>query len=185
MVSTSTSFSKLAKASTLALLTAAAFSASAQTAPAFYGELGYTALSYSESGYKADPGMLRAVVGTEIHPNLNVEGMLGVGIKDGSTRVSNVNISSQVDRFWGVYLKPKVMLTPDIELFGRVGYASSKVTASVPGYAISDSGNSMSYGVGLNFKVAANTTLNADFMSYYDKNGVKATGLTVGVGFKF
>jgi len=142
-------------------------------------------LSYKEAGYKADPGILRAVIGTEIHPNVNLEGMIGVGVTDGTTRVGNVTVTSQVDQFWGLYVRPKVMLSPDVELFGRVGYASSKITASVPGYALSDSGNSVSYGAGVSFKVAQNTSVVADYMSYYSKNGVKATGFTVGLGFKF
>lgn len=180
------SLSVFAKSSAVALITLAALGASAQTTPSkLYGEIGYTMLDYKESGYSADPGILRAVIGTEVHPNLNLEGMIGVGITDGNTRVGNVTIKSEVDHFWGLYVKPKVALTPDVELFGRVGYASSKVTASVPGYALSDSGNSMSYGAGVSFKVAQTTNVIADYMSYYSKNGVKATGFTVGLGFKF
>ena len=180
------SYSKLAQVSALAVLSFAAMSVSAQPSPSkIYGEVGYTQLSYKESGYKADPGVLRAVIGTEINPNVNLEAMIGVGITDGSTRISNVTVTSQVDRFWGLYVRPKVMLSPDVELFGRVGYASSKVTASIPGYALSDSGNSMSYGAGVSFKVAQNTSLVADYMSYYSKDGVKATGFSVGLGFKF
>lgn len=128
---------------------------------------------------------MRAVIGTEVHPNLNLEGMIGMGITDGSTRVGNVTIKSEVDHFWGLYVKPKVALSPDLELFGRLGYASSKVSASIPGYVVSESGYSVSYAVGLNFKVSESTSLNADYTSYYSKDGVKANGFTVGMGFKF
>lgn len=181
-----TSYSKLAQLSALTLLSLAGISASAQNAPSkIYGELGYTLLSYKENGYKAEPGILRAVIGTEIHPNINLEGMVGVGVTDGSTRISNITVSSQVDRTWGLYVRPKVMISPEVELFGRVGYASSKVTVSVPGYAGSGSGNSASYGAGASFKVKQNTSVVVDYMSYYSKDGVKATGLSLGLGFKF
>ena len=180
------SLSRLAKSSAVALLCLAAFAASAQTAPSkLYGEIGYTLLDYKESGYSADPGILRAVIGAEVHPNVNLEGMVGMGITDGSTRVGSITVKSEVDQFWGFYVKPKVALTPDIELFGRLGFASSKISASVPGFSLSDSGSSVSYGIGMNFKVSQSTSLNADYMSYYSKDGVKANGFTVGLGLKF
>ncbi len=125
------------------------------------------------------------MIGTEINPNVNLEAMLGVGITDGTTTISNVSVNSQVDRFWGLYVRPKVMVSPEVELFGRVGYASSKITVSIPGFALSDSGNSVSYGAGVSFKAAQNTSIVADYMSYYSKDGVKATGLSLGLGFKF
>lgn len=183
-----TSLNKLAKASALALLSLSAISASAQAdASKMYGEIGYTPISYTEGIYKANPGILRALIGTEVHPNLNLEGMLGLGIVDGSTTISNIRVASHVDRVWGLYVRPKAMLTPDLELFGRVGYASSKLTLSLPGYGFSStgSGGSLSYGAGLSFKVAPKTSLALDYMSYYNKNGAQATGFTVGVGYKF
>lgn len=181
-----TSYSKLAQVSALAILSFVAMSASAQTAPSkIYGEVGYTMLSYKEVGYKAEPGILRAVIGTEIHPNANLEAMLGFGITEGTTSIRNVTVTSKVDRFWGLYVRPKVMISPEVELFGRLGYASSKITVSVPGFALSDSGSSLSYGAGVSFKVAQNTSIVADYMSYYSKDGVKATGLSLGLGFKF
>ena len=41
------------------------------------------------------------------------------------------------------------------------------------------------YGVGLNYTVSDKMTVGADYMSYYNKDGVKGTGFTIGLGLRF
>ena len=43
----------------------------------------------------------------------------------------------------------------------------------------------MAYGLGLSYKLSDKMSLNADYMSYYNKNDVKGTGFTVGLGIRF
>ena len=117
--------------------------------------------------------------------NLAIDGMAGFGANDGSLTISGVTIKGHVDSFYGVYLKPKAKLSESIEVFGRIGYANSKLTASAPGIAISASGSDVSYGVGGSVKVAKNMSLNLDYMSYYNKNGTSVNGITLGLGFNF
>jgi opacity protein-like surface antigen len=150
-----------------------------------YGELGWASITYKESGYKLQPGMVRAIVGTEVNPNLNVEGMLGFGISDDTVSIQNVRVTGEISNAWGIFLKPKATIAPNLELFGRVGYVKTKVTASVPGYAVSDTGGDLAYGAGLSYKISDTTSLNADYMSYYNKDGVKGTGFTIGLGLRF
>lgn len=150
-----------------------------------YGELGWASITYKESGYKLQPSMVRALVGTELNPNLNVEGMLGFGVSDDTVNIQGVRVTGQINNAWGIFLKPKASIAPNLELFGRVGYVKTKVTASVPGYAISDTGGDIAYGAGLSYKISETTSLNADYMSYYNKDAVKATGFTIGLGLRF
>jgi len=60
-----------------------------------------------------------------------------------------------------------------------------KPWTSSRGYAISDSGGDMAYGAGLSYRITDTTSLNADYMSYYNKDGVKGTGFTIGLGMRF
>jgi len=78
-----------------------------------------------------------------------------------------------------------VNLTPELELFARVGFADFKLKASAAGVSDSSSDSDMSYGVGLNYKLARNVTLGLDYLSYYSKDGESVKGFTLGVGMSF
>lgn len=171
-----------------AALLAAAFGAQAQTrnqAGPLYGELGYSPIKIKYADTSVTPKVLRAMVGYELSPNLAIEGMLGMGVSDDSTKVGSVSINGEVDHTVGIYLKPKAAITPDLEVFGRLGYARSKLTFSALGMTESDSSSDASYGLGFSYRFDPKISLTVDYMSYYNKNGWKANGLTVGVGFRF
>lgn len=174
------------KSAAVAAFLLATLGAQAQSSGSgMYGELGWTNIAYKDSGYNIEPSMLRAIVGVDVHPNLAVEGMLGFGISDDTVTIRGVNVKTEIDNAWGVFLKPKTAVTPDLDLFARLGYVKAKVSASVPGYSASDSGGDMAYGLGLSYKLSDKMSLNADYMSYYNKNDVKGTGFTVGLGIRF
>lgn len=173
-----------------AALLVASMGAQAQTkAPSggLYGDVGYTLVKISADGYSVTPKVLRGVVGYEVNPNLAIEGMVGLGVGDDSTTLAGVKLVGEVDHMIGLYLKPKMAVSPDLELFARAGFVRSKVTASAPAYGVSasESQSDLSYGVGMSYSINKTTALNVDYMSYYNKDGVKANGFTVGVGFKF
>lgn len=86
---------KLIRQTTLsAALAMAAVGAWAQqnTSPV-YGEIGWTQINYKEAGYSLKPGMVRAMVGIEVHPNLAIEGMLGLGISDDIINIRGVSVT--------------------------------------------------------------------------------------------
>ena len=176
---------KLAIASALTL---AAFSASAQ----MYGEVGVSAVTYEESfqgnKLKSSPVAIRGIFGYEINPNFAVEGLVAFGMSDDDVKLNGNTVARsnfKVDNVFGIYAKPKVKLTPELEGFVRAGFAQSKGTASLNGQSSSASESGFSYGLGLNYALNKTTSLNVDYMSYLDKNESKATGFTFGVGYKF
>lgn len=179
--------SQLAIAAAIAAVSISAQAQSTTTgSKGLYGEIGYTSVNYTEPGYALSPaGVVRVILGGNLMENLAIDGMAGFGANDGSLTISGVTIKGHVDSFYGVYLKPKAKLSESIEVFGRIGYANSKLTASAPGIAISASGSDVSYGVGGSVKVAKNMSLNLDYMSYYNKNGTSVNGITLGLGFNF
>jgi len=174
--------------SALAILLAAG-SASAQGAyvPGFYGELGYTSLNikgntaFGTAEFK--PAMLRGIVGYSVHNNLAIEGMLGFGIKDSGVTLNGggTGIDGKVNHSVGIFLKPRVKINEQFEVFGRVGYLHSKISG---GGGSADEGD-FAYGVGMNYSINRAWSVNVDYMRYYDKNPVKASGITFGVGYKF
>jgi len=169
-----------------AALLAAAFGAHAQGKPGgVYGELSYAKVKYKEAGLSVSPDVLRATIGTDLNPNLAIEGSFGVGIKSDSTRVYGVNVTGEIDNMFGVYVRPKVAVTPELELYGRLGVTRAEVSASVPGMSVSDSGSDFSYGLGLSYRVTSQAAATLDYMNYYSKDGVKVNGVAVGVRFTF
>lgn len=177
---------KIAIATLVAL---AAIGAQAQT----YGEIGYTSTTFKEndSGFslKASPSAIRGILGYELNPNLAIEGMAAFGMSDASLKVNGVKFPGaklEIDNSLGLYLKPKMKLSDAVEIFGRVGFSRVKGTFTDEGVGSeSSSDSSFSYGAGLSFAVNPTTSLNADYMQYLSKDGVKINGFTFGVGFKF
>jgi len=177
----------------LGLALAAALAAGAvqaQTSPqgdagAFYAEIGYTGLTYKEPDVKTHPAGVRLIGGYEVHPNMAVEFVGLVGTKDSKVTLFGESFKFKVDSVWGLFLKPKVAVTPEVELFGRLGYARTKTKIS--GYlgSVSDSGNSFAYGVGAAYAINKRVSLNFDYMSYYNRDDIRIQGPTLGLGIKF
>lgn len=160
-----------------------------------YVEIGYTSTDYSNSvvasgrsyDIKASPSAIRGILGHEFNPNFSLEGMLGQGLSDSSLSVSGIStpVNLKIDTMYGIYAKPKAQVSPDLEVFARVGYAHTSGTMSYQNSSSSSSGNSFSYGLGMSYSINKQMSVNFDAMSYYDKNSVSATGTTIGIGYKF
>lgn len=174
--------SAIAKISTAIVLVAAASSACAQ----FYGELGYTALSYKESGAPdADLGLLGATIGYEINKNLAVEGLLATGISDDTVQVGAVNVKVKNKDTYGFFLKPKAIVAENLEVSAKLGWAKSKIEASSLGVTASDSGSDFAYGVGVQYSVTPTAYITGGYSNFYNKDGTKVDGWNIGVGYKF
>lgn len=150
-----------------------------------YGELGYSMVDISGNGVSAKPGVLRGILGADVHPNMAVEGMLGFGVKDDDFSAGGVPFDAEVRHTYGVFAKPKINLDR-LEVFGRVGYARTKLRLSGPaGFSSTDTKGDFAYGLGANFNISPRTYAGLDWMQYYDKDGTKADGFTVNVGMRF
>ena len=172
------------------LLIAASFLAMSAAAQAFeagqtYGELAYVSSTYSDGDIKVHPGVVRGIAGLEYGPNLAFEAMFGAGMRDGSFDVAGYTAKIGVDYAFGAYVKPRLQVTPELEVFGRVGYVRTKMSASVAGISLSTTDGDVSYGVGLKYAFAPQWSANADYMSYGKNDGTKGTGFSLGVGYKF
>jgi len=171
------------------ILAAATLTLSAQAQG--YAELGYTSVNYGETvlGYnlKASPSVTRVILGYEVQPTFSIEGMLGFGLGDSSVSgVGNLNgLKVKIDNLFGIYAKPKYQFSPNLEGFLRVGVANGSGTASYNGISSSSSGGSLSAGVGMSYAIDKKLSVNVDAMSYYNKGSTNATGMTVGLGYKF
>lgn len=169
--------------------TAVALAAVGAQAQGMYGELGYSHLNFEETdtafSAKVNPSMVRGIVGYELNRNLAVEGMAGIGLQSDDVRVGSARLEGEVDNILGVFVKPKIQLGESVELFGRAGVATTKVSARAGNLSISDRGTSFAYGGGASFALTPRTSITADYMRYYDRKGIVVDGINVGVGLKF
>lgn len=178
--------SQVAVAALLALAAASQVAhaqAKAGNASTGYGEISYLAATHKQSGVTYRPAAIRLAGGADVMPGLGLEGMLAFGAKDGKSGAQSEQLSSLA----GLYVKPHTELAPGIDVYARVGYTnmSWSTKASSTATAVEKTGNSPSYGVGLNYTVSDKMTVGADYMSYYNKDSVKLTGIAVSVGIKF
>ena len=172
----------------IAVTTALALAGAAAHAQ-FYVEGAYNATQIHVDGVnmKLKPSALSGIVGYDLHPNFAVEGMLALGAGSDSAMIpgDNVALTAKYKSAYGVYAKPRYQLTPELEVFARLGYLKSKLEFSAAGYSESGSGSSTSWGLGGNYAIDKQLYLTASYMNFYKKDGLKIDGFNLGVGYKF
>ena len=154
----------------------------ARTASPWYGELGYSFLNVKEdsTGFDATPQALRGIVGYNFHPYFAGEAMLALG----TSSDSDLGVDAKVRNAFGLFIKPKYDIN-NFEVFGRLGWARTKVRFSVPGFSTTGSDNDFAYGVGVNYNFNPKMYVGADYLRLLDKDGTKVGGWTVNVGYRF
>lgn len=185
----------------LTLVLAAAASVQAQQkgqGSGLYGELAISPIkldlddgAQSKAGYNLNG--LRVILGQKIHPNLSVEGMLGMGLGDDTKSVVINNITAKstvkVNNFMGAYLRAHTLLTPELEVFGRAGFARMKLSATVAAGNLSEktssTDNSFSYGLGMNYNLNKTTYVGLDVTRYNTEGKSKVQGVSLTAGYRF
>ena len=158
----------------------------------WYGEIGVTPLSVKATvegnTLKSHPTVAGVVVGYEVHPNLALEGIAVTNVDPDTIRVNGSEVadsSLKVKRAFGFFIKPKVMLTPEWELFGRLGSIENRTSGQVGSLSSSQTDHDFAYGIGLNYHFNKTTYGSLGYSSFYDKQNTTARGATLAVGMKF
>ena len=132
-----------------AAVSAIAVPASAQTfnAPTYYGTLGYSQLDRSD----ADLGAITGRLGAKFNPYIGVEGEASFGVRKDDYDVAGVPVSLKHKYDAAAYAVGAFPVTPNFELFGRVGYGTSEVEAKAANVSATADGESWNYGAGANY----------------------------------
>lgn len=170
----------IAAASAFVMLGTAAHAQQRPASSPVYGELGYSWLNIEGGGARSNPGAVRGIIGYDLHPNLAVEGML----MGGTNHDSDNGVDSKLNHSYGLFLKPKYDIN-NVELYGRVGWAHTSVSQGCAAGCANVSGNDVAYGAGVNYNINPRTYVGLDYTRYLDKGGVKADGVTLGLGYRF
>lgn len=169
-------------------LSAAAFGAHAQTSPMsnmyVEGSVASVTTDFGD-GLKYKPRTVAAIVGYNVHPNLAVEGMLGLNASKGTATIQNVSTSLKYTSTVGVFIKPRVAINNEAEVFARLGYVQSRAKATAGTTTLTDTDEDFAYGLGANYNFDKNLYATLGYMVYYKKDDVKSSGFNVGVGYRF
>ncbi|MES2662780.1 MAG: outer membrane beta-barrel protein [Pseudomonadota bacterium] len=166
-----------------------------------YMELGYSALTMGddsdedaddESKTELKTARVQAILGTEIGNNFAIEGVIGTGVKEDSLEVLTSKLTFEFEEFYGVYARPFVNVTDNVQLFGRIGYHHFKSVIKVED-SVDEEGNressvtdnDIAYGFGAALSVTETLAITADYMNYYDYEDLTIKGFTLGLRFGF
>lgn len=142
-------------------------------------------MKVSDSDLSTTPIAARFTLGTNINESLAVEAVYVGTAKKDSVNVDNINADIAISGY-GVYVKPKMEVAKDTEVFGRIGYTSAKLTASAGNISVdSNTVSSLSYGAGVQTEINKDWYAQADYMVFSKKDGATAKGLALSVGYRF
>ena len=155
-----------------------------------YLELGYNSTQYNLdalSGF-SNANSLAITLGKNMSENYALEGIYATGMSDSTTTSPGVTVNVKLTSSYGLYLKPKLMVSDAVELFARVGYFNGKTNFSFPAAPASNfdnSGTSLSYGMGASMKITDAIYGSLDWMQWYKKDGADIKGMGLSIGYKF
>jgi opacity protein-like surface antigen len=170
------------------LIAACAVNAQAQNS---YAEIAFQTI---DMGFKSNAAGVRGVFGTRLNDWMDVEGMIGVGTKEAKGEREflfgvPVEPTANVDRFVGVYAKPKLVVGNGMELFGRVGYATTQISVKASAQQgnqyvsreLTDTESALSYGFGASYALTKSFIISADFMNIAED----VDAMSVGIRYAF
>jgi opacity protein-like surface antigen len=144
-------------------------------------------LEYSENSIDDDASLTAGTfrLGAQINQYLSGELRAGIGFNDDTVKVSGTDVDIELDYLFGAYIRGGFPVTERIYPYAVIGVTRGKVTASVPGISTSESETDTSFGVGVDFTVIDQVTLNVEYMSWFDKDGTEIDGFSVGASTAF
>ncbi len=164
-----------------AALTLIAAPAMAQSisSPRVTGSVGYTVLDGDDASLGAITGRLNA----RVSRYFGVEGEASFGVRDDEVTVGAAtgDLSHEYDvAAYGVATLP---ISPNFELFGRLGYGTTSIKANVAGFSATEDGESVNYGVGANYFFDGRNGVRADITrrDFTGDNGGEVD--TYGIGY--
>lgn len=142
----------------VAAVSSPAFAQSIQ-GPTYYGTLGYSQLDHSDG----DLGAVTGRIGAKFSPYIGVEGEASVGVRDDDFNVAGVDGSIEHDYDAAAYVVGTLPVSPNLELFARGGYGTTKIKAELGGVEQEADGESWNYGAGANYYFDGQNGVRADW----------------------
>ena len=109
---------------------------------------GYTAFDVTDSGTGVSVGAVTFRGGYEFSRHFGFEGQLDIGVDSDTVVVLATPVDLELNWAASLFGVARAPVTDNVNLFGRLGYTSAEVEASVPGVSFADDASGIAYGVG-------------------------------------
>lgn len=136
----------LTAAASVAALLSLSQAATAQTfsQPIFNGSVGYSNYSADEAD-DVNLGAVTGRFGVRVHPNFGAEVEGSIGVNDDEVAPG---VDAELDHQIAAYALGVVPLSPNAEIFGRLGYGNTELSVEGGGLSVDGDNDSVNYGVG-------------------------------------
>ncbi|WP_166253441.1 porin family protein [Marinobacter salicampi] len=177
--------------SALAIMAAVSPAQAKQPIEQGYVGINYVFVTYEEDGFsnEFDLGALAGKAGAQLTPYFAAELRAGFGVADESFSSGGVSAELELDYLFGGYAVAGIPNDSPIYPYAVIGFTKGELTASVSGpggsASVSESESDLSYGFGANLALNDQFLVNAEYMSYLDKDSYEISGVSVGVIIKF
>ena len=177
-------------AMSVALACTGAFAQSKAKDDSTYIQLGYSSTQYNLDGISglSNANSLAITLGKNMSENYALEGIYATGMGDSTSTSLGTTVNLKLTSSYGLYVKPKMMISDAFELFARVGYFNAKSSITVPSFPSANTdntGTSPSYGLGASMRLTESIYGSLDWMQWYKKDGADIKGIGLSVGYKF
>ncbi len=145
--------------------------------------LGAYNLKYSQPAYSQRNNVFGGYLqlGSDFNDYLGAELRLGTTAK-GSNAYAGGTVDQSADYLFSYLLKLQYPTTPDLRLYGLIGGTTGKVKISPAPAGILSAGTKtatgLSYGIGLDYRLADQLRGGLEWVRYWDNIGVNASGVT-------
>lgn len=130
------------------------------------------------------PSSLELVASYRLHPNLDIQGNLGLGLSEDNKNSGLLNIGVKVENYAGIYLKPNYDFG-NHSLYALLGYATTSIERTFLNLAYDESMSGLSYGVGASFGIDDTSSITAEWRQQFDDNRFDLSGFVVGYSHTF
>ncbi|PFG11088.1 MULTISPECIES: porin family protein [unclassified Marinobacter] len=144
-------------------------------------------LEYNENGINDDASLTAGTfrLGAQVNEYLSGELRAGLGFSDDTVNITGTDVDIELDSLFGAYLRGGFPITKQIYPYAVFGVTRGQVTYSAQGFSESKSETDTSFGVGVDFTLIDQVTLNVEYMSWFDKDGTEIDGFSVGASTAF
>jgi outer membrane immunogenic protein len=127
----------------------------------FQASIGYGTIDGDAYTFDAVTGRL----GGKFNDYFGVEGEASIGVSEESFDASIGGSSGTIEHKYdaAIYAVGHWPISDRLQLFARLGYGTSEVESSEPSVSVTQTGDSVNYGVGATYYVLGDTGLRADW----------------------
>jgi outer membrane immunogenic protein len=112
----------------------------------------YGSIGYSQGGYDdVDLGAVTGRLGLRFGRFFGVEGEASFGVAGDDVTVAATNVDVDLNHDLGIYAVGFAPLSPSLDVFGRIGYGTTDVSASAGGFTAAGDDESFNYGAGTQY----------------------------------